>query len=145
MTEQNRPQDVKIDDVQIAYAKTLDIVTHVGIVVIAVGYLVYILGVLPDSVSIDAIAANWHLRASEMQHQLPVPSGWSFTTSIDSMLKGDVISYMTIIYISLSMIACLLVAAYVFMREKNFAYTLISILQVAILCIAASGILMAGK
>ncbi|NTV92263.1 MAG: DUF1634 domain-containing protein [Chlorobiaceae bacterium] len=125
--------------VQFVYARVLDFVSHTGMLFIAAGYFVYVLQLLPLSVSISAVADNWHLSASDMQQKLHVPSGWSFMGSMTDLLKGDVLSYTSILFLCMATILCLVFAAKTFFREKNYIYTIIAVLQVLVLLFAASG------
>ncbi len=131
-----------VDKVQLVYAKILETVSSIGFVFLAMGYLVYVLQLLPLSVPIDAIAANWHLKASDMQQKLHTPLGWSFTSGAPaSLAQGDIISYLSIFYLAMATIACLVFAAVTFYREKNYIYTTIVVLQVVVLVVAATGLI----
>ena len=129
-----------IDPVQLIYARVLDLASHLGMALIAIGYLVYVLQLLPLSVPIDAVAGNWHLRASVVQQKLHMPAGWSFMEAGGTLLKGDVISYLSIIYLAMATILCLAFSSMTFFREKNYIYTVIALLQVAVLLFASSGV-----
>jgi len=130
-----------IDKVQLVYAQVLENVSHIGIAFLTVGYLAYVLQLLPLSVPIDIIAGNWHLKASEMQHKLHTPSGWSFLHNTAILLKGDIISYLSIFYLAMATIVCLAFATITFYREKNYVYTTLAVLQVVVLLVAASGLI----
>jgi uncharacterized membrane protein len=130
-----------IDEVQTVYAWVLEIVSHVGFAFLSVGYLVYVMQLLPLSVPIEAIAGNWHLKASEMQHKLNIPVGWSFLSSTAALGKGDVVSYLSIFYLAMATVICLVFAMVTFYREKNYLYTMIAVLQVVVLLFAASGLI----
>ena len=130
-----------IDKVQLVYARVLEIVSYVGIAFLAAGYLVYVLQLLPLSVPIDAIAGNWHLKASEMQQKLHTPAGWSIVSSPAELFKGDVVSNLSIYYLAMATLACLGFASVTFYREKNYLYTTIAVLQVVVLLVAASGLI----
>ncbi len=129
-----------VDEVQTVYARVLEIVSHVGFVFLSVGYLVYVMQLLPLSVPIEAIAGNWHLKASEMQQKLQIPAGWSFVSSTAALGKGDVLSYLSILYLAMATVICLVFAITAFYREKNYLYTAIAVLQVVVLLVAASGL-----
>ncbi|TLU81686.1 MAG: DUF1634 domain-containing protein [Chlorobium sp.] len=130
-----------IDKVQLVYARVLEMVSHVGMAFLAIGYLVYVLQLLPLSVPIDAIAGNWHLKASEMQQKLHTPAGWSIISSPAALFKGDVVSYLSIYYLAMATVVCLVFASVTFYREKNYLYTTIAVLQVVVLLVAASGVI----
>ena len=131
----------KIDQVQLVYARVLEMVSHVGMAFLALGYVVYVLQLLPLSVPIDAIAGNWHLKASEMQQKLHTPAGWSILSSSGALFKGDVVSYLSIYYLAMATVVCLAFASVIFYREKNYLYTTIAVLQVLVLLVAASGLI----
>jgi len=129
------------DRVHILYAKTLDFVSHAVIVAMVVGYVLYLTGLLPLSIPIDAIAGNWHLSAADMQATLHHPSGWSFVSAPGGVLHGDVISYMSVILLALATLFCLAVAVVVYLREKRPLFFTIALGQFLVLVIAASGIM----
>jgi hypothetical protein len=133
-----------IGKVQLVYARVLERASHIGMAFLAVGYLVYVLQLLPLSVPIDAVAGNWHLKASAMQQKLHTPSGWSFLSSTAALVNGDVVSYLSIYFLALVTIICLAFAIITFYREKNYLYTAIAVLQVVVLIIASSGIVSGG-
>jgi uncharacterized membrane protein len=132
------------DKVQCVYARVLETVSHMGMAFLTVGYLVYVLQLLPLSVPIDAIAGSWHLKASAMQQKLHTPSGWSFLSSTAALLHGDVMSYLSIYFLAMVTIICLAFAISTFYREKNYLYTTIAVLQVVVLIIASAGIVSGG-
>ncbi len=130
-----------VDNVQRVYAQILENVSHVGFALLIGGYFVYIFQLMPLSVPIDAIAQNWHLSAATMQQKLNTPSGWSFFGSTSLLMKGDVVSSLSIYYLATATIFCLLFAIPAYIREKNYIYTTISLFQIVVLLVAASGII----
>ena len=137
-----KQETVHADKVQLAYAGILAKATTLGIALVVLGYIVYAFQLLPLSVPIDQVAGNWHLRAAEFHHQVPgAPSGWSCFSQAG---KGDMLSYISIIYLGIVTMMCLVVAGFVFSREKNVIYTLFSFVQVAVLVLAAAGIVSGG-
>ncbi len=134
-------EGVHADRVQLAYASVLGFASAVGMILIAAGYLIYVFELLPSAASVAEVAAHWHLRASELHQAVPVPSGWNW---IGDLLHGDVLSYASIIYLSASTIFCLAFIIPALIREKDFTYTVITILQVSVLVFAAAGIVSGG-
>ncbi|MBM3162701.1 MAG: DUF1634 domain-containing protein [Chlorobi bacterium] len=132
---------VHADRVQLTYASVLGIASTLGMILIAAGYVLYVFELLPSSASAADIAAHWHLRASELHHAVHVPSGWDWTGQLG---RGDVLSYVSIIYLSASTIFCLAFIVPAFIREKDQIYTVITILQVCVLVFAATGIISGG-
>ncbi len=134
-------EKIYADRVQLAYAKTLDIVAHAVMLVIGAGYLLYIMQLLPLSVPIETVAGNWQLSSSELQAKLHLFSGWSCFASLPLLLHGDAVSYASVVMLSMATILCLATAVIVFFREKNHLFLMIAILQVVVLLVAASGVM----
>jgi len=126
---------------QLAYAGVLDRLSHLAILVIGGSYAAYVLNLLPQGVSIVETASSWHLRASEMQSTLHAPLGWSFMADPSSLGLGDTLSYLSIILVCMIPVICLLFTAPAFLREKRPVFVVLSLLQVLILLVAATGIL----
>jgi hypothetical protein len=133
------------DRVQLVYARTLDYVAHSVIILMAVGYFLYLTELLPLSVPIETIAGNWHLSAGHLQAKLNLPCGWGCFTSPTGILHGDIFSYISVIFLSLATLICLASAVAVFISEKKHLYSAIAALQVLVLLVAASGIMSGGR
>jgi hypothetical protein len=130
-----------VQNEQLAYAGVLDKLSHFAMLFLGGSYAAYVFLLLPQKVSINAMAANWHLKASVMQEKLNAPVGWSFMTSPESFLRGDALSYLAIIMICMIPVVCLLFTAPAFFREKRPIFGVIALLQVLILLVAATGML----
>ncbi|NTV07739.1 MAG: DUF1634 domain-containing protein [Chlorobium limicola] len=130
-------EKAEIDKVQLVYASVLDVVSHIGMALIAAGFLIYVLKLLPLTVSIEDVAAHWHMRAADMNRILTVPSGWSW---VQDPLHGDVLSYFSVVFLSMAAMICLVSVIPVFLGEKNRTYALIALLQVMVLAAAVVGI-----
>jgi hypothetical protein len=132
---------VHADRVQLAYAAILAKATTLGIIFIIAGYIVYVFQLLPLSLPIDQVSGNWHLRAAEFHHKVIAPYGWSCFTHPG---YGDMLSYMSIIYLGTVTMFCLVAAGIAFLRDKNSIYTFFSFAQLAVLILAAAGIVSGG-
>lgn len=129
------------NNAQLVYANVLHWASTLGIVFVVLGFAVYVFELLPLSVSIDDIAQSWHLSAAELNQQYHLPTGWAWVSDI---LKGDILSFASIVYLSGATIICLVAVAGVFFKEKNIIYTVIAVLQVLVLVFAASGVIGSG-
>ncbi len=109
-------EKVEIDQVQLVYASVLDVVSHIGMALIAAGFLIYVLKLLPLTVSIEDVAAHWHMRAADMNRILTVPSGWSW---VQDPLHGDVLSYFSVVFLSMAAMICLVAVIPVFLARRT--------------------------
>ena len=126
---------------QLVYAHVLHWTSTFGIVFVAISFAIYVFELLPPSVPIEDIVQNWHLTAGELNQKFSLPTGWGW---ISDILKGDILSFASIVYISGATIICLAAVLGVFLKEKDMIYTTITILQILVLVIAASGFVGAG-
>jgi uncharacterized membrane protein len=140
----NNGERIYADRVQLAYARTLDIVAHAVMLVLGIGFLLYILQLLPLTVPIETVAGNWHLSSSELQAKIHPFCGWSCFASLPVLLHGDAVSYASVVMLSMATIICLVTAVAVFFSEKNHLFLMIAVLQVVVLLVAASGVITSG-
>jgi hypothetical protein len=140
-----KPDKVYADRVQLAYAKTLDFVSHAIIVVMAAGYAFYLLRLLPNTIPIELIARNWGLNSSDLRSQLHHHCGWSCFSSIPALLHGDALSYASVIFLSMATMLCLITALFAFLAEKNRIFMVMAIMQILVLGVAASGVFATGR
>ncbi len=132
---------VHANRVQLDYAAVLGVCSTIGMLFIAAGYLIYLSGFLPSAAPASEVAMHWHLKASEFHKAVQVPSGWNWVTDLG---RGDVLSYASINYLALVTVICLSWIVPSFIREKDRIYTVMTILQVAVLLFAAAGIVSGG-
>ncbi|MGC8775595.1 MAG: DUF1634 domain-containing protein [Chlorobaculum sp.] len=144
MVKEGKPEKLYADSVQLAYAKTLEFVSHAIIIVMALGFILYIFRLLPLTVPVETVAANWHLNATKLQMKIHHHSGWSCFEDVHTFMHGDTISYASVVFLSMATMVCLATATIAFFKEKNRIYLLITILQVLMLLVAASGKLTSG-
>ncbi|ASQ89583.1 hypothetical protein CHL67_00310 [Prosthecochloris sp. GSB1] len=125
-------------EVERTYAAVLERVSMVGIAAIAGAYLLYVLHALPLSVQVHDIAANWHLGADALVAKGLSPSGWSWVAGIGN---ADILSLAAIGLLTMTPVVCLAAASASFLSRKDYAYTIIGLLQILVLLVAISGVL----
>ncbi|MFZ6017157.1 MAG: hypothetical protein ACOYU0_06050 [Nitrospirota bacterium] len=126
---------------QIAYANILNIGMYIGLAIITVTFIVYVLGILPSFISPQEIPKYWTMRSGDFIHNMQAPTGWDWLGMIG---KGDYLNFIGIAILAGLTILCYLVILPILMRKKDTPYVVIAILEVAVLVLAASGILKAG-
>lgn len=134
-------QDLKPSAEQIIYANLLLIGVWVGIFLMFATYFVYISGLLPSHVDMQLIAQNWGKGVHEYMQITHSPDGWGWTALL---VKGDFLNYIGFALLGLMTVVCYLVLVRGYIREKNWIFTTISILEIVVLLVAASGILGSG-
>lgn len=134
-------QSLKPSREQIIYANLLLLGMVTGIIVMMITYAIYLAGFLPPHVDMSVISANWGKGIHDYLEITHSPNGWGWTALL---LKGDFLNYIGFTLLGLMTIACYLVLVRGFFRKKDWIYAVISILEILVLSLAASGIFGSG-
>jgi hypothetical protein len=134
-------QSLKPSREQIIYANLLLMGMVAGIFIMIITYAIYLTGILPPHVDIHLISANWGKAIHEYLEITNSPSGWEWTSLL---LKGDFINYIGFVLLGLMTIICYLVLVRGFVRKRDWIYAVISILEIVVLSLAASGLVGGG-
>ncbi len=134
-------EKTKASEEQIAYAKILNVGMWLGLALLVVTFIVYISGVLPSYVPINDLPKYWTMRVHDFNVALNAPTGWHWTGLVG---KGDYLNFVGIAILAGLTILCYLVILPILIRKKDTPYVVIAIIEVAVLVLAASGIMKAG-
>ena len=131
-------QSTKPSREQIIYANLLLMGMLAGIIVMMATYAIYLTGILSPHVDMQLISANWGRGIQEYLEVTHSPHGWAWTALL---LKGDFLNYIGFALLGLMTILCYLVLVRGSCRKKDWIYATISILEIVVLSLAASGFL----
>ena len=126
---------------QIIYANLLIIGVWFGFILLLLIYLIYVLGFLSPHVDITVIPQVWDKGIDEYLEITHSPHGWGW---LGLLHKGDFLNYLGLAFLALMTIFCYLVLVRGYLRRRNWVYAVISILEILVLSLAASGILGGG-
>jgi hypothetical protein len=128
------------DSVQRAYARWLRWGTWVGVAVLLVGFAAYVFGVVPH-VPLERLPALWDQPASAYLDQTGLRPGWHWAALVH---RSDMLVVAGIALLASCSIASLAAAIRHFARGGELAFIAICLLQIAVLVLAASGVLVGG-
>jgi len=128
-------------DEQIIYANLLLVGMVAGMVVLIITYTIYLTGLLPSHVDMHLISANWGKGVHEYLEITHSPHGWGWLALLG---KGDFLNYIGLVLLGIMTILCYLVLVRGYYREKNRIFLVISVLEIFVLSLAASGLLGSG-
>jgi len=126
---------------QIVYANILNIGMILGLAIIVVTFIVYMSGILSSFIPPQEIPKYWTMKSSDFIHTLQAPTGWDWLAMIG---KGDYLNFIGIAFLAGLTILCYLTILPILIRKKDTPFIIIAILEVAVLALAASGILKSG-
>ncbi len=126
---------------QIAYAGILNIGMWLGLAILVVTFFAYVSGVLSCHVPIDDLPKYWSMKSKDFIHTCNAPTGWGWVALTG---KGDYLNFIGIAVLAGLTILCYLVLLPILMRKKDIPYVVIAVLEIAVLALAASGIMKVG-
>ena len=126
---------------QIIYANILVIGVWAGIFILVTTYAIYLTGILPSHVELSIIPTVWGKGVGEYLEITHSPHGWGW---VSLLTKGDFLNYIGLAFLALMTIFCYLVLVRGYIRQKNWIFTVIALLEIVVLSVAASGILGSG-
>ena len=143
MTRENVQEPAKpaAPEERIAYANTLNNGVKSGFVVLVVSFLIYLSGALDPIVPFSELAGLWGAPVHEFIEKTGSPSGWNWVWKLD---RGDALNFFAVAWLSTITIVCYLRIIPILIRKKDTIYLIIAVLELAVLLLAASGVLHVG-
>jgi hypothetical protein len=130
-------QDIPMTEQRRAYARLLDVLVRIGLVLVIVSSAPFAAGLLPLVVPLGQAPELWSLPVHEYLSKTGMdPLLWSLSV----LLHGDTLPLVGIAFLALATILCYLRIIPIFGRTRNVPYLLIAIGQVLLLLFAASGL-----
>jgi hypothetical protein len=136
-----KKEDLQASREQIIYANLLIIGVFAGLIILVTTYAIYVTGILPAHIEISLIPTLWGKGVGEYLEITHSPHGWGW---IHLLAKGDFLNYIGFAWLALMTIFCYLVLVRGYIRQKNWIFTVIAVLEIVVLSVAASGILGSG-
>ncbi|MFO1412694.1 MAG: hypothetical protein U1F10_02040 [Burkholderiales bacterium] len=132
------PPAVPASPEQLAYARVLRVATRVGFFVMVVAFAAYVTGLLPAHVPLAELPSLWGLPAAQFRAASGAAVGWGWVRHLG---EGDVASFAGIAVLAAGSLASLGAVLVRFLRRGDRAYALITLALIAVIVVAASGVL----
>ncbi|HSO08158.1 MAG TPA: hypothetical protein VLW45_13025 [Pelomicrobium sp.] len=126
---------------QLRYARVLDVGMKLGLVMLVVSFLVYVSGLMPVHVPLEQLPQVWNLPVAEFLERTAAPTGWQWVPLVGT---GDYLNFVGLAVLSGVTIVCYLAVIPDYRRQRDTAFLVICVLEVAVLVLAASGLLVVG-
>jgi hypothetical protein len=123
------------------YARWLELGTRAGMLVLLALFAAMLAGVLPPAVSPARLAEVWMLPTAQMLEATGTRAGWAWLALLP---HGDALSVLAIAVLATLSVPCLLAVAPVFAARGERVYVAIILVEVAVILLAASGLIGAG-
>ncbi len=140
MTEDNNAS-LEATPEQVLYANLLNKGMLIGLIMLFVTFFLYILGIMKPYIPIEELSNYWGLSVSEYLKSADIPTGWGW---VNMLGFGDFINFLGIVILSGVTILCYIAIVPTLLKSGDKVYAVLAMAEVAILSLAASGVLVAG-
>jgi hypothetical protein len=131
----------RIAEEQLAYARVLDVGMKVGLLLLAVTFALYVTGAIAPHIPVEELPRYWTMPVREYLAATGIHTGWAW---IHLLGKGDFLTFVGIAFLSGVAIVCYLAISPIFFRKRDCIYGWLALAEVAVLALAASGLLKVG-
>lgn len=126
---------------QLRYATLLDFCTRIGLVVLVLSFAAYVTGLLEPLVPLERLPELWSQPVGSYLTQTQMPTGWGWLAHVG---KGDVVGLLGIVILAGCSVLCLLALVPHYLRRGDKAYVALCLAEVAVVLLAASGLISGG-
>lgn len=129
-----------MDEAQRTYARWLEAGTWISLAVLVAGFAAYALGLVPPLVPMEDLPRLWRLPAAQYLAAAGVAPGWGW---LQFAQRGDYLNFVGVVMLVSITMACYLRLLPLLVRRER-AYFWIAALEIAVLALAASGLVSGG-
>jgi hypothetical protein len=121
-----------------AYARWLAIGARVGFVALVISFFIYLFGLIPPGIPPTELPRYWGLPVAEYLAATNAPTRWGWLARLP---QSDVLNFVGVAILGFTSVACYARLLRDYVKERDWIYVGICVAQLAVLLIAASGLL----
>ena len=126
---------------QLRYAMLLDWGTRIGLVVLVLSFAAYLLGLVEPHVPVSRLPELWSHPVGRYLELTQMPTGWGW---LGLMHRGDIMGLVGIVILAGCSLLCLLALVPLYLGRGDKAFAVLCLVEVAVVLLAASGVLTGG-
>lgn len=126
---------------QILYASILEKGMYVGLLILFITFAVYAFGIMKPYIPTDQVSHYWSMNVHDYLEHAHIKTGWSWVGMIN---YGDFINFVGVAVLAGVSIICYLAIVPILLKNNDKVYAVLALLEVAVLSLAASGLLKVG-
>ncbi|MGE5238526.1 MAG: hypothetical protein ACM3ON_06975 [Chloroflexota bacterium] len=132
---------LKATEEQMAYARLLDSGMKIGFIALLVTFAVYMSGILQPAVPLQEVSKYWGLSVHDYLVATGIQPGWAWLRLLN---KGDFLNFLGIAFLAGVTVICYIRIIPILLRKNDTVYAILALVEVLVLCLAASGLLKGG-
>lgn len=136
MSKEARPTEE-----QLAYAFLLDWGMKIGLILLIITFALYVFEVLPPYVPISELPKVWGLNVHQYLQATGIKPGWAW---LKHLSRSDFLNFIPLALLGGLTILCFLRILPIYLRKKDYLFSILTLLQILVLLLAASGLLQVG-
>lgn len=126
---------------QLAYANLLDLSMRIGLAWLVTVFGIYVLGLREPHIPFADIPRYWSMPVHDYLEATKVPTGWGWLSLAN---KSDFMCFLPIAFLSGVTIACYIRILPILVAKRDGIFIAVAAAEIAVLVLAASGILAGG-
>jgi len=121
------------------YANAFDLYGKIAFVLILLTFLIYIFQIFEPQIPIEKVAKLWSMSSSEFSRAIDSNNlNWAW---VKLLSKSDYMNYLAVIFLATIAVIANFRILPILLIEKDYKLAVISLLQIIVIILAASGIL----
>jgi hypothetical protein len=126
---------------QLRYAEVLEIGMKAGLACLCITFALYVFGIMKPHIPLGQLPEHLTKNVHDYLIDAKVEPGWAWVT----MLRyGDFFNFIGITLLAGVTVVCYLAILRPLLRRKDVIYTVLAVLEVIVLVVAASGVIAVG-
>jgi len=138
---QDNDAPLEASDEQVLYASILNKGMYLGLLMLFITFALYVFGIVDPYIPVEKLSDYWTLSSHDFLEHFNIQDGWGWAAMLG---YGDFLNFIGIAFLSGVTIICYAAIIPTLLRNNDFIYAVIAILEVIVLAAAASGLIAAG-
>ncbi|MEM0350928.1 MAG: hypothetical protein QXU61_04070 [Archaeoglobaceae archaeon] len=126
---------------QIIYSEILYYGSVISIIILTALFLIYTTGFMPSYLDFQRITELWGEKHHKFVEETGIPTGWGWLKLIN---YADFMNLLFIAALAFLTIICYIAILPVFITKKDWIFAMITIAEIIVLLLAASGLITTG-
>ncbi|MBW1800831.1 MAG: hypothetical protein JRJ85_08875 [Deltaproteobacteria bacterium] len=126
---------------QLLYARILEKGMLIGLITLFITFFIYVLGIMKPYVPLDDVSRFWSMNVGDYLHHADIKPGWAWFGMLG---YGDFINFIGVAVLAGTTLFCYLAVLPILVKNKDWIYGILALLEAVVLFLAASGIITGG-